>query len=80
MKLLSLKKITTLLAVLTFVLSATAQNLEKQIDEIVKASYTTNEPGIAILVAKKGEVVYRKAFGKASLELDVPMKPENVFE
>ena len=80
MKYLSVKKNIALLALFTFIFSATAQNLEKQIDEIISEAYTKDEPGIALLVAKNGKTIYRKAFGKANLELDVPMKPENVFE
>ncbi|MHA7057197.1 serine hydrolase [Aquimarina sp. M1] len=57
-----------------------AQNMEKEIDDIVSSMYTAGEPGISILIAKNGKPFYRKAFGKANLELDVPMKPENVFE
>ncbi|TDQ29852.1 CubicO group peptidase (beta-lactamase class C family) [Tenacibaculum caenipelagi] len=63
---------------LTSIISA--QNLESKIDEILKAQFKSNETGVSALVAKKGNVLYRKAFGKANLELDVNMKPENVFE
>lgn len=57
-----------------------AQNLEKQLDPIFEKEYAENEPGATVLVAKNGQILYRKAFGKANLELDVAMKPENVFE
>ncbi|AXT55430.1 serine hydrolase [Aquimarina sp. MMG015] len=60
--------------------STQAQNLEKEIDAIVSSMYSVDEPGISILVAKNGKPIYRKAFGKANLELEVPLKPENVFE
>lgn len=64
---------------LTF-LTTNAQNLEKDIDAIVSSMYTAQDPGISILVAKNGKPIYRKAFGKANLELGVPLQPENVFE
>ena len=32
------------------------------------------------MVAKNGKIIYRKAFGKANLELEVNMTPENVFQ
>ena len=57
-----------------------SQNLEQQIDAIASKNYPEDGPGISILVAKDGKEIYKKAFGKASLELDVPMTPENVFE
>lgn len=72
------------IALLSFCLlisfSNQAQNLESQIDDILKATYKINEPGATALVYKNGEVIYRKAFGNANLELGVPMQPEYVFE
>ncbi len=59
---------------------AEAQNIADEIDELVKASYPTDQPGVALLVSKNGKVVYRGASGQSNLELGVPMKPENVFE
>ena len=57
-----------------------AQDLEKSFDEIISAQYKPAEPGAAVLLAKEGKIIYRKAFGMADLELGVPMKPEMVFE
>ncbi|SFZ92631.1 CubicO group peptidase, beta-lactamase class C family [Flaviramulus basaltis] len=57
-----------------------AQNLESKIDQLLEAKYKPNEPGATALVYKNGKVIYRKAFGNSNLELDVPMKPENIFE
>lgn len=57
-----------------------AQNLDKQFDALLQDNYTAGKPGVTALVYKDGETMYRKAFGMANLELDVPMKPENVFE
>ena len=56
-----------------------SQSLENKIDDILKKEFKSNETGIAALVAKKGKVIYRKAFGKANLELGVDMTPDNVF-
>lgn len=36
-------------------------------------------PGMAVLVARGDEVLYRGACGRASLELDVPLSPDQVF-
>jgi CubicO group peptidase (beta-lactamase class C family) len=57
-----------------------AQKLEEKLDALMSAEYPEDEPGITVLVAKEGEVLFRKAYGMANLELDVPMKPEMVFE
>ena len=57
-----------------------AQTMEEKIDQLMSDQYKADDSGATILIAKKGEVVYRKAFGKSNLELDTDMIPENVFE
>lgn len=49
------------------------------IDSLMNASFKSNVPGAVILVAKDGVPIFRKAYGLANVELDVPNKPENVF-
>jgi CubicO group peptidase (beta-lactamase class C family) len=56
-----------------------SQSIEEQFDTLLMKKFNTDEPGGTALVVKKGEVIYRKAFGKANLELDVDMKPEYIF-
>jgi CubicO group peptidase (beta-lactamase class C family) len=56
------------------------QDINKNIDEMIRKQYLPDGPGTAVLAAKEGEVIYRKAFGMANLELGVPMQPEMVFE
>ena len=60
--------------------SIEAQNIETRLDRIIQQNYQSEKPGAAALVAKDREIIYRKAFGEANLELDVAMKPEMVFE
>ena len=57
-----------------------AQSFTQKIDAMVSSAYGPEVPGISILVAKEGKPIYRKAFGKADLELDVKSTPENVYE
>lgn len=57
-----------------------AQTLEQQVDSYFKPRFPATAPGVSFLIAKDGKIIYRKAFGMANLELNVPMKPENVFE
>lgn len=57
-----------------------SQNLDSQIDNIISSVYTSNQPGISILVAKEGKTIYKKAFGVSNLELEKVMTPKNVFE
>lgn len=60
--------------------TANAQDLESKFDQLLEAKYKINEPGAAALISKNGEVIYRKAFGNANLELGIAMTPNNVFE
>lgn len=76
-------KITFLfLILLLFTFNTTAaQTYDKKIDSLILTGFgNQNEPGGAFLVSKKGKIIYRKAFGKANLELDVNMMPDNVFQ
>jgi CubicO group peptidase (beta-lactamase class C family) len=50
------------------------------------AGYVTTEmrkqriPGLALLVARRGEIVRAEGFGFANVEHEVPVKPETVFQ
>lgn len=48
-------------------------------DEALGDLLASDGPGGVAIVVKRGEIVYHKAYGKASIELDVPMKTDNVF-
>jgi len=67
-----------------WIFSASAQlkrnlSLDARLDSLLSANFKPGEPGVALLVARKGEITYRKAFGSASLELNVAMKPDMLF-
>jgi len=57
-----------------------SQTFETKVDSILQNKFQPDAPGGVFLVAKDGQPVYRKAFGKANVELNVDMKPEDVFE
>ncbi|HZY40088.1 MAG TPA: serine hydrolase domain-containing protein [Mucilaginibacter sp.] len=74
--------ISAVLLLLSFTTLAQLQQndqLTRSIDSLVAPQFEGNQPGISILIAKKGQVVYKKAFGSANLELNTPMQPDNVF-
>ncbi len=62
----------------TFGVAAT-KDIEAAIDTIFHQAYPVHSPGATVLIAKDDKILYRKAFGRANLELNVPMKPENVL-
>lgn len=59
--------------------SLTPKQLTAEYDKILSEQFKPGETGCAALVAKNGQIIYRKAFGMADLELNVPMQPEMVF-
>ncbi len=68
------------LLLLTLPLVSFTQNLEEKFDALLQEKYKPDGPGATVLVAKKGKILYHKAFGLANMELEVPMKPDNIFE
>ncbi len=59
--------------------SLTPKQLTAEYDKMLSDQFKAGETGCAALVAMNGQVIYRKAFGMADLELNVPMQPEMVF-
>lgn len=53
--------------------------LIQTIDNLVQESCKPTEPGIAVIVARDGEIIFRKGQGMANLELGVPIEPDMVF-
>ena len=53
--------------------------LIQTIDNLVQESYKPTEPGVAVIVAKDGEMIFRKGQGMANLELGLPIEPDMVF-
>src|SRR5687767_10386830 len=43
------------------------------------ASYNSHTPGAAVAIVKDGKVVFRKGYGMADLEHDIPVTPQTVF-
>jgi CubicO group peptidase (beta-lactamase class C family) len=55
------------------------KQMTAEFDRLLSEQFKPGETGCAALVAKNGQIIYKKAFGMANLELNVPMQPEMVF-
>ena len=55
------------------------KQLVKVLDGLLSDKFKPKDPGCAVLVAKKGNIIYKKAFGSADLELKVDAKPAMIF-
>jgi CubicO group peptidase (beta-lactamase class C family) len=72
----------TLLLLLTLATSVViAQELPSSVSDYVKAEMERQHiPGLSLLVAKGGRVILAQGFGFANVELQVPVKPETIFQ
>ncbi len=70
-------------AVLTSIIfySAFAAAQTDAVDNYVKSEMARQQiPGVALLVSRAGEVIRAQGYGMANLELQVPVKPETLFQ
>ena len=65
------------------VTSVPAQNgqdpLSKKVDQVFATWDKPESPGAAIAVIKDGAVIYKRGYGSANLEYNVPITPQTVF-
>jgi CubicO group peptidase (beta-lactamase class C family) len=71
-------------AILTLALGTTLRCLAadddpQRVDRVFSAYDQPGSPGCALGVIRDGSFIYRKAYGSASLELEVPLSPQSVF-
>ncbi len=55
------------------------KQLSDAFDKLLSEQFKPGEPGVAVVIARGDNVIYRKAFGMANLELNVPMQHGSVF-
>ncbi len=53
--------------------------LIEQIDALLREHYRPDRPGVAVIVSRRGEVIFRGGHGLANLELGVKIEPHMVF-
>jgi len=54
-------------------------HLATSVDSLIATQFKPNEPGVSVLIAEKNNIVYKKAFGSANVELNVAMQPDMLF-
>jgi hypothetical protein len=52
-------------------------DFDKMLSETIQKPTKT---GATALVARKGQIIYKKAFGMANLEYNIPMQVDNIFQ
>lgn len=53
--------------------------MDQKFDNILQQEFPKDGPGATVLIAQKGRIIYRNAFGLANLEHKIPMSPDKVF-
>ena len=53
--------------------------LDTRLDTLMSRRYEAGQPGGVVLVMRDGKILFRKAYGLASVELGVPMQPDMSF-
>jgi CubicO group peptidase (beta-lactamase class C family) len=74
-----MRKILFIAIFISFCFGAAAQQSTAGLDSLINSRLAGVAPGCAVLIAKSGEIIYEKGFGKADLELNVAMQPDMVF-
>ncbi|HKD01486.1 MAG TPA: serine hydrolase domain-containing protein [Terriglobales bacterium] len=61
--------------------AAAQTSLDAAVDQFIRREMQTRHiPGLALLVARDGKIVRAQGYGFSNLELEVPVKPETVFQ
>jgi CubicO group peptidase (beta-lactamase class C family) len=71
--------LTLLVMTLLAVSAAIAQDKTQKIDALLKNYYDYGQLNGAVLVAENGKVIYKKGFGLANMEWDIPNQPDTRF-
>lgn len=58
---------------------ADTSSMEKSVDEIFQEYDAIEKPGAAVAVVHNGEIVFKKGYGSAHLEYDIPVTTETIF-
>ena len=67
------------LSSLTYSQQKNNTQIAAEFDKMLSEQFKPNETGATAIVARYGKIIYKKGFGMANLELNVPMKPDHVF-
>jgi len=60
-------------------IKAKAVTQNEQVDELFTIWDTNDTPGAALAILKDGSILYKKGYGIANLEYDIPITPSSIF-
>lgn len=56
------------------------ESLEAKVDRVFAEWDKPDSPGAALSVIKDGEIIYKRGYGMANLEYDIPIAPTTIFD
>ncbi len=66
---------------LSLSISAAADRVADAVDEYIRAEMERQHiPGLALLVSRNGQPIWAQGYGLSNVELQVPVKPETIFQ
>src|SRR5258705_11524280 len=68
-----------LLAVTSALVQGAEQSLGERVDKVFAKWSSSSSPGCAVSVIKDGQIVYKRGYGMADLDHDIPITPQTVF-
>ncbi len=68
-----------LLTLFAFQVAAAAQDKVRQIDDLMSLYHKYQQFNGSVLVAENGKVIYKKGFGLANMEWNIPNEPDTKF-
>ncbi|MBN2572109.1 MAG: beta-lactamase family protein [Ignavibacteriales bacterium] len=71
--------ISTTVSVSLFGQTKDYEDLTQRVDSILKNKITENEPGVAVVVIKNGNIIYNKCYGLADIEHNIPITSKTEF-
>ena len=82
MKKITLTKLNCILLISFLVLSSiwlSADEKTNKVDALFAQWDNKDSPGCALAIVQNGEIIYKRGYGMANLELEVPISPQSVF-
>ncbi len=56
------------------------ESLEAKVDQVFAEWDKPDSPGAALSVIRDGEIIYKRGYGMANLEYDIPIAPTTIFD
>ncbi len=78
-KLLLVAIVSLVVALPTFAQSQDSNDVAARVDKVFAQFDKPTSPGCALAVIKDGQIVYKRGYGMADLDHDIPIKPDTVF-